>query len=980
MGYTIKQKIDICLKSESNPEMTQADLADWAKIQYRSEKAPSQTTISRILSSKNDLIASKETDFQLVRRRKQSNPLLRRILTEWITQAIWENIPITTPIIQLTANSIWTRLPNSEKDGNGVFNHKWCNHFVKRLNINLHGDNNAILSNPGQHKLNKVWKIDEKLDLKDYLNHLIEKENYRPQDIFTIDEFKLFYSLPLDQIFDVSSVDNGLKQSSFTTENSLTIMLGCNIDGSEKLTPLVVGKYDKFDISQSSHNNFKNLSSNNISKHNLMNKITESYQIFYKSNINKWITSSMFQNYLLALEHKLSNASPNRKIVIILDDSSSHRIINLQFKNIKLCYLKNNTNHKNPFSSMYNGDKFDYLPMSFGIVEEFKILYRLQQYLEMINIQRIHHKKEFKNNDSNHFLKANSITLNNFKTMVNGSNSDSVLSESDYQIPLIKVIEWVKRSWDSISKEKIFMSWKKTHLLNLNENWPSSDPVIANAANKSLLPLNSITSNYNNYKSYDKLVEIMKYLNVVIPWNVDDLLGLVNERGKITLSYVSIEEIIGSCLLESFGNEDIDNPDPTKNPNHKPSNVSADNSNSISNFNNNDAMGTLSDLNNNNLLAHENWYSSNQNQIQNQNQSQNQNVNSLVSPSLSSSTVSSNSPMNTVPSTNTGPHQSQVQDAQHSLPTPHGSAINQNQLLLNNFNGVDLTFPEFTNTNTISSNPVNFNSLLDATNPTGSTTITHDATNGVDIGLVERSPHYSVGSPVNATTSAPVSAGGVFNHSAKSNSLSYDSSKALSTATAPSLSKFASTNSVPVIDTFSDPSRKHKLDDDTTLYGNGGTHQSNKRPLYEYSPTNPNGTVQFPYVSTPPLNDSLPSTASSPPYQRGTASLNQGVLSKTVFSGISYKSRSSTNLTHRGHYGSHGSNSPTQLNSSAYLASSQKIDDSELMIMLTRLIDNSKHSDSIKLSSNTVDELKVNLAELQNKYSLSKHEGFSGTN
>lgn len=98
MGYTIKQKIEICLKAESNPHMTQSDLAVWAMKEYGLTRPPSQTTISRILSSKNDIIASKEDEFKLVRRRKQTNPLLRKILTEWITQATWEGIPITTPL------------------------------------------------------------------------------------------------------------------------------------------------------------------------------------------------------------------------------------------------------------------------------------------------------------------------------------------------------------------------------------------------------------------------------------------------------------------------------------------------------------------------------------------------------------------------------------------------------------------------------------------------------------------------------------------------------------------------------------------------------------------------------------------------------------------------------------------------------------------------------------------------------------------
>ncbi|EGW32405.1 uncharacterized protein SPAPADRAFT_50964 [Spathaspora passalidarum NRRL Y-27907] len=524
--------------------MTQSDLATWAMKQYGATKPPSQTTISRILSSKNDLIASKEADFQLVRRRQQTNPLLRRILTEWITQAIWENIPVTTPIIQSTANAIWTRLPKEEKDGNGVFNQKWCNHFIKKLNINLTGSEKDKAENPGGYTLNKVWKLDEKIELKQYLDLLIAKEHYTPQDIFVLDEFQLFYSLPLDQIFDVSSIDKGLKQSSSSTENSLTIMLGCNIDGSEKLSPLIVGKYDKFDVSKSTHSGLKNISVDSISQPALMNKITEAYRIFYKSNTNKWITSSMFQNYLLTLDHKIGSVTPNRKILMLLDDSSSHRIINLKFEHIRLVYLKNDTNHKNPYSTTYSGSKFDYLPMNFGIIEEFKILYRLQQYLEMINLQRNNSKVDKMVNSSSQ------IDLNKYDISSNTPGLE-VLSETDYHIPMIRVIEWITRSWHSITQERIFSSWKKTHLFKLaGKDWPSekSRP----AAEYSLLPLNTRMSNYDESKSYNKLEEIMRYLNVVIPWEIDELLGLVNERGKVTLSYASITEIIGSCLSESF--------------------------------------------------------------------------------------------------------------------------------------------------------------------------------------------------------------------------------------------------------------------------------------------------------------------------------------------------------------------------------------------------------------------------------------------
>lgn len=545
MGYNIKQKIEICLKAEANSSMTQVDLALWAQDEYGSKKPPSQTTISRILSSKNDLIASKDSDFKLVRRRKKTNPLLRKVLTEWTAQSIWEGIPITTPIIQLTANAIWNQLPKTEKDGNGVFNHKWCNNFMKQLNIDLVGSPDA------SYPLNKVWALEDKVELQQYLKKLIEVENYSPQDIFTIDEFQLFYSLPLDQIFDVSAVDMGLKQSDSPAERSLTIMLGCNIDGSEKLDPLIVGKFEKIDTSQSTSPAFVNLSSSrSISDQQIRNKISEIYRLYYKSNINKWVTSSMFQKYLLTLDHKLQSTSPGRKILIILDDTSTHRILNLKFNNIRLCYLKNNTKNKNPYNSSFYGVKFDYLPMNFGIIEEFRILFRLRQYLAMINLQRLN-----SNTSSIYDKGTNQYDLTKLKTEPDAAMG--VLSEVDYKIPLINVLEWIRLAWDSIPPVKILDSWKGTRLINLNQPWPSSNLSLSTHANNLIQPIFLQTLTYDADYNYKKLAQVIGYLNVVIPWEIDELIGVVNERCKVTLSYVSIEEIIDSCLLESFDYDEI---------------------------------------------------------------------------------------------------------------------------------------------------------------------------------------------------------------------------------------------------------------------------------------------------------------------------------------------------------------------------------------------------------------------------------------
>ena len=94
-------------------------------------------------------------------------------------------------IIQSTANGIWTSLPKEGKDGNGVFNQKWCSHFIKKLNINITGTPQEILNNRG-YPLNKVWKLDEILELKKYLREIVAQDGYSPQDVFVVDDFQLF--------------------------------------------------------------------------------------------------------------------------------------------------------------------------------------------------------------------------------------------------------------------------------------------------------------------------------------------------------------------------------------------------------------------------------------------------------------------------------------------------------------------------------------------------------------------------------------------------------------------------------------------------------------------------------------------------------------------------------------------------------------------------------------------------------------------
>lgn len=120
---------------------------------------------------------------------------------------------------------------------------------------------------------------------------------------------------------------------------------------------------------------------------------------------------------------------------------------------------------------------------------------------------------------------------------------------------MIQVIEWVTKAWSMVSPERIFRSWKKTRLLPMNpdQDWASSKT--RDVAKGIFRNFNKQLLYFDETRSIKQLEKIMSQLNVVIPWELEELVGLVNERGKITLSYASIEEIIGSCLLESVEDE-----------------------------------------------------------------------------------------------------------------------------------------------------------------------------------------------------------------------------------------------------------------------------------------------------------------------------------------------------------------------------------------------------------------------------------------
>jgi hypothetical protein len=97
------------------------------------------------------------------------------------------------------------------------------------------------------------------------------------------------------------------------------MLLCCNADGSEKLWPLVVGKFEKPRCMTGM-------------KH---------YLCDYKASKNVWVIGKIFREWLLHLERKM--ACKNGNILLLLDQSSAHNHEGLALKHICVLHLPTNT-------------------------------------------------------------------------------------------------------------------------------------------------------------------------------------------------------------------------------------------------------------------------------------------------------------------------------------------------------------------------------------------------------------------------------------------------------------------------------------------------------------------------------------------------------------------------------------------------------------------------------------------------------------
>ena len=221
--------------------------------------------------------------------RKTGNEEINELLLKWFTDCTARHINVTGPLMKEKALQFASELNNEDfKASNG-----WLESFVKRNNIRfrkLHGEGGDVSD-------------DTVSDWKSKLAELCS--GYDPKDIYNMDETGLFFRATTKHSYQFKGSDcNGGKHS----KDRLTVALCANLIG-DKEPALVIGKAEKP----------RCFSRNNIDSKTL--------PVTYFANAKAWMTSYIFETWLIAFDRKLKKE--HRKIILFIDNAPSHPKITL---------------------------------------------------------------------------------------------------------------------------------------------------------------------------------------------------------------------------------------------------------------------------------------------------------------------------------------------------------------------------------------------------------------------------------------------------------------------------------------------------------------------------------------------------------------------------------------------------------------------------------------------------------------------------
>lgn len=287
-----------------------------------SEYGIAASTLSTFLKHENKIL-SHVVDLPKKNLRKRmkppKHPQVNQCLIKWFKQQRDKNVPLSGPLVKAKAEEFAASLGiEGFKASSG-----WLRTFQKENDIvfkNICGESGSV-------------NLEDAEEWKKLLKDMIADREER--DIFNVDEAGLFYQCVPNKTL---SFKNEKCSGGKNSKQRVTLLFGANMDGSEKLPLLMIGRY-------ANPRCFKNV---------------QTKPIEYLANSKSWMTSNIFAEWLKKLNE--TYRKKKRTIILFIDNCSAHNEIP-NMSNVKVIYLPPN------MTSILQ-------PMDQGVIKTFKHYYR----------------------------------------------------------------------------------------------------------------------------------------------------------------------------------------------------------------------------------------------------------------------------------------------------------------------------------------------------------------------------------------------------------------------------------------------------------------------------------------------------------------------------------------------------------------------------------------------------------------------------
>ncbi len=291
-------------------------------------------TLSTIMKQKKVLRAKlneNPASKKFKRLRTGKNDALDKAVATFISQARDQHIPVSGHLIQSKALQLGSML----NVGKFTASAGWLQRFKRRFGLKY-----RTLSGDAA-EADKTVAIDW---IQNVFLPLMSR--YAEKDVFNADETGLFFKCLPNKTF---AYKNDECKNGKHSKVRVTIMFCANMDGSEKIKPLVIGKSKKPRC-------FKNI---------------KSLPVDYENNKKAWMTGYLFEKWLIELDKKF--AAEKRNILFFVDNCTAHiKDVQLKLKAINLQFFPPN------LTALLQ-------PMDLGIIRTVKAHYRNALVLQLID-------------------------------------------------------------------------------------------------------------------------------------------------------------------------------------------------------------------------------------------------------------------------------------------------------------------------------------------------------------------------------------------------------------------------------------------------------------------------------------------------------------------------------------------------------------------------------------------------------------------